>query len=509
MELVADRHLLWAAAKRARGLEQEAVLQLAVHLRSIERARALYVMSALQEGHEPWERGRLDELHRLLVESLAPGADATLTLGERHRAEATALVTDDAAALERARTAPLAYIARTDPSEVACRLRFIDPLPGRGELRIDARPVGTDRWAVDVVARDRPGLLAATTGAMTDAGLDIERAVVATWPDGAALESFVVRGTCVDTLALREAGESALGTPLCGGPLTDIVLQFDDRASPWHTVCEVSGPEEPGLLQSLAALFGASGATVRAATIASHASQVFDSFELTDANERKLSPQLEEPRSSSWPLEGFSNNPAASGVAACSHRHRQHGAAEPGNTEWRQRASRGRSRRGNSVETLSTYGRLIDALGPRPEPDVAVAPPSAGGPAVESCDGRPRSTGENSWRSWGCRASSSSTTAPSHRRSTSAARTGAGRHPMSATSQRVWEPLAQCVGTRSRLGARRPASATRTSSACSSEPSDRRRDRSPRHDEAGPLARPDRSRVPLGRCRAALRGECH
>ena len=63
--LVADRHLLWAAAKRTHGLEQEAVVQLAVHLGSIERARALYVMSALQDGHERWERKRLDELHRL------------------------------------------------------------------------------------------------------------------------------------------------------------------------------------------------------------------------------------------------------------------------------------------------------------------------------------------------------------------------------------------------------------------------------------------------------------
>ena len=71
--------------------------------------------------------------------------------------------------------------------------------------------------------------------------------------------------------ALRRRPKPLLGAPLHGQPLDGIVLHFDDRASPWHTVCEVSGPERHGLLQDLAALFGAVGMTVLAATIGSHA----------------------------------------------------------------------------------------------------------------------------------------------------------------------------------------------------------------------------------------------
>ena len=41
-----------------------------------------------------------------------------------------------------------------------------------------------------VGARDRLGLLAAASGALDDRDLEVRRAVVATWPDGAALEAF-------------------------------------------------------------------------------------------------------------------------------------------------------------------------------------------------------------------------------------------------------------------------------------------------------------------------------
>ena len=45
-------------------------------------------------------------------------------------------------------------------------------------------------WRVEVAARDRPGLLAVVSGVLADHGLDILDAVVATWPDGGALDSF-------------------------------------------------------------------------------------------------------------------------------------------------------------------------------------------------------------------------------------------------------------------------------------------------------------------------------
>ena len=47
LELVADRDLLWSAAHQPGALTEERVLQLAAHLDTPERARALYVLSAL------------------------------------------------------------------------------------------------------------------------------------------------------------------------------------------------------------------------------------------------------------------------------------------------------------------------------------------------------------------------------------------------------------------------------------------------------------------------------
>ena len=47
---------------------------------------------------------------------------------------------------------------------------------------------------MDVVARDRPGLLARETGVLIEHGFDVVSAIAATWGDGCALASFAVRG---------------------------------------------------------------------------------------------------------------------------------------------------------------------------------------------------------------------------------------------------------------------------------------------------------------------------
>ena len=75
---------------------EERVLELAAHLDTPERARALYLLSALRsEGRERWELQRLRALYELVQAALA---DDTLTggearsLAERRRADAAALV---------------------------------------------------------------------------------------------------------------------------------------------------------------------------------------------------------------------------------------------------------------------------------------------------------------------------------------------------------------------------------------------------------------------------------
>src|SRR5205823_1090312 len=64
--LVADSGLLSAASRRPEGLDEERVLQLAVHLGSREQGQALYLLTLAANDMDPWERSRLDDLHQFL-----------------------------------------------------------------------------------------------------------------------------------------------------------------------------------------------------------------------------------------------------------------------------------------------------------------------------------------------------------------------------------------------------------------------------------------------------------
>jgi UTP:GlnB (protein PII) uridylyltransferase len=146
------------------------------------------------------------------------------------------------------------------------------------------------RW-VDVVARDRHGLLAASTGALADLDLEISHAVVATWPDGAALQSFCVRSPeRPDPAVLEQAVEAGLDGHLASPPLPGAVVTFDHHASPWHTAAEVEAPDQPHLLHQLATAFAAAGVDVAAATVTGRDGRAYDSFLLDGPAGAKLVP---------------------------------------------------------------------------------------------------------------------------------------------------------------------------------------------------------------------------
>jgi Kef-type K+ transport system membrane component KefB len=296
--LVEDRDLLWSAALRAGGLEEEAVLHLASHLDTPEQARALYVLSALLGGdHERWELARLRTLSDMIQEALAhdelTGVEARDLIGRR-RADALALTTD-----ERVRQlieqAPRSYVLRVSPVAIARHAALVKPPLGDREVRLNLLDEGEGTWCIDVAARDRHGLLASVTGALGTHGLDVRSAVVATWSSGAALECFEVRASVApDPDALRRSIESALGGTLASSPWPDAQVSFDASASPWHTVCEVVAPDRSGLVHHVATAFAAAGAEVVVAVIAARDGEADDRFELVDRNGRKLSSEEED-----------------------------------------------------------------------------------------------------------------------------------------------------------------------------------------------------------------------
>ncbi len=71
---------------------------IAIHLEQPERARALYLLTLALGELTPWERERLDELQRLVMDLLdqpdVTGLEAR-NLVERRRAEALRIVGDD------------------------------------------------------------------------------------------------------------------------------------------------------------------------------------------------------------------------------------------------------------------------------------------------------------------------------------------------------------------------------------------------------------------------------
>ena len=295
--LVDDRELLWAAAHRAGGLGEAAVVSLATHLATPERARALYVVSALRNAEaERWELSRLRELHEL-VQSVLADEDLAGTesrdLVARHRAAALRRAEADAPAQARIAAAPRSYLLSQQPEAIVRHAGLLHTVPPAGAVRVGAVATGDDHW-IDVAARDRQGLLAAVTGALADLDIEIRQATVATWTDGAALETFCVRSPDdVPVDRIRAAIEAALDDDLASPPLPEVQVSFDHQASPWHTACQIEAPDRPRLLHHLATAFAAARVDVVAATIVSHEGRAHDSFLLDGRGETKLEPSHE------------------------------------------------------------------------------------------------------------------------------------------------------------------------------------------------------------------------
>jgi len=302
---------LAAAAVHLDPHDEEQVLNLAATLASPEQARAAYLLAlAEQNGDsgewEGWRRGLLDELLRVVLAAMGePGLTdrAAENLLHRRRAEAERAVNGklgDRAAASLA-TAPRRYLLAHPAEVIAAHLTLFDPPPSRHGLRVGVTPdgaAGGDAWRVDVVARDRPGLLARLAGALSACGLDIARAHASTWPDGLVADVFHVTGAATPEaieLTLRQsvAGELDPGEVLAApsartGTLREearagpVVVRVDADASPWHSVVHVQAPDRPGLLYELLLELARQRIDVRLALVGGSGGQANDVFHVTD-----------------------------------------------------------------------------------------------------------------------------------------------------------------------------------------------------------------------------------
>jgi len=214
----------------------------------------------------------------------------------QRRHAAGRLVNGDKAAAARIDSAPPAYLLVHDSSDVARHAALLGPRPAPGEVRVVVTPGrrhGT--WQLDVTARDQAGLLAACTGVLAAAGLDVVQAVIATWDDGAALEAFVVTTPVApDAAGLQVALEHSLSAAVWTPAVDDAVVTFDDSGDGLYTACEVRAPDRPGLLHALAAAMAVAGADVHAASVTTVDGMAHDRFDLSDRDGRRLTPARQE-----------------------------------------------------------------------------------------------------------------------------------------------------------------------------------------------------------------------
>lgn len=291
--LLTSARLLRAGAGDLDGYERAELLQLAASIGSTVTLSSAHLL-AVASTNDDDRRERLDQLHALVADLLTHpdllDEDATTLAGIRRRA-AQALVAEPAA-VSRLEAAPDGYLLAHEPDELARQARLVEPLPSRGTVRVAVSPEGTpDHWIVDIACRDSEGLLAHLASALNEAGCDIAAATVATWPDGAAVDTFLVR-TAVRPGARALAGqiERVLDQRVAVTPAPDLVMRFDNETAPWHTTCTVTGHDRPGTLAALAAAFATAGVVVHSARATRTGGELVDRFALCDRLGRKLDP---------------------------------------------------------------------------------------------------------------------------------------------------------------------------------------------------------------------------
>jgi len=294
--------------------DEEEILRLAARLGSPERARTAYLLALADQdgddGWQGWRRAQLDELLRVVLAAMAePGLTdrAAEDLLGRRRAEVERVLRDmgGGRAAARLAAAPRRYLLAQPADAIARHLVMAEPSPARRELRLAISPEQPGAWRIDVVTRDRPGLLASLAGALCASGADIVRAQASTWPDGLVVDVFHVAGPAPEAEAgfpdrvqrmLRRstAGRLDPARQLAdrpgqarpgGGP---VVVRVDADASPWHSTVRVEAEDRLGLLYEILLELARHHVDVQVARVGSEAGRAVDLFLVTDMGGQPL-----------------------------------------------------------------------------------------------------------------------------------------------------------------------------------------------------------------------------
>ena len=290
--VVEDARTFRRRAHDTAGVDEAEVLQFAIHLAGAAHARDAHLLARALGTLTAAQGERLDALAALVLDALdhpeVSGSDATNLAGARLAAAQHLL--DDDAPIERLQHASTTQLLTHDPEVLARQARLVEPLPRPGTVRVAVSPdPEPGRWQIDIACRDTDALLARLTDGLAELGMSIVRADVATWPDGGVVDSFVV--TSAERPSARTIGavlERRLRSHVSSGAPSSAVTRFDNGALPWHTVCTVTGADEPGALAAIAHAFAAADVVVHSARLTSTDGAIDNRFTVSDRFNRKL-----------------------------------------------------------------------------------------------------------------------------------------------------------------------------------------------------------------------------
>ena len=230
--------------------------------------------------------------HPELIEGLKDSLEAV------RRQDAIALTTD-AAVIDRINFAAAVYVLAHDPQLLVRHATLVEPAPRSRTARVSVHE--TDRpfeWEVDIATRDMRGLLARICAVLAERGLEIVSADLATWPDGAVLDSFIVRSqqkpnAVQIAFELERRLKKRLDAPrrLMKGDNARLTISLDNNAHPWHSVVTVAGADQSGLVQTVATAFAKAKVNVHHARITTNGSDIADRFEVSTRHGRKIGQQ--------------------------------------------------------------------------------------------------------------------------------------------------------------------------------------------------------------------------
>lgn len=257
----------------------------------VERSRLL---ADAIGGLESWQHTAMIDftvkVQSLLAHpELLSGVDDSLA-GLRRRQ--TAELTSDPALVERINLAPTTYVLAHEPDRLLEQIRLIEPTPQGKTVRVTVRATSeATRFEVTVACRNQRGLLSRLAGALADTGYSVTSASLATWPDDAVLDTFIVTADAPPTSErLSEVFSRALaGRPAArriAGPLPRLAI--DNAIHPWHTILRVTGPDRIGLLAAVSAALSDSAAVVHHAVIQTRDGVADDTFEISNRAGQKL-----------------------------------------------------------------------------------------------------------------------------------------------------------------------------------------------------------------------------